>query len=137
MFQEVEHIISAGVDWLRLFVECIGALVIAIGILKALKGFISHVFVKKTEDFNPIRLIFAKYLAMGLEFQLAADILSTAVAPSWDRIGKLAAIAVIRTVLNLFLMKEMREEEEKKLRPSTHSHESAPGHQARHSEETT
>ncbi|MEK7484519.1 MAG: DUF1622 domain-containing protein [Planctomycetota bacterium] len=111
MFPEVEHFISAGVDWLRLFVECIGALVITIGIIKALKGFVHHVFFKKTENFNPIRLIFAKYLAMGLEFQLAADILSTAVAPSWDRIGKLAAIVVIRTVLNYFLMKEMREEE--------------------------
>ena len=53
---------------------------------------------------------FAHYLALALEFQLAADILSTAVAPSWDRIGKLAAIAVIRTVLNYFLTREMAQE---------------------------
>jgi uncharacterized membrane protein len=44
----------------------------------------------------------------SLEFQLAADILSTAIAPSWDRIGKLAAIAVIRTALNYFLVLELR-----------------------------
>lgn len=50
----------------------------------------------------------SRYLA--LEFQLGSDILSTAVAPSWDQIGKLAAIAVIRTVLNYFLTKEMGEE---------------------------
>jgi hypothetical protein len=48
-------------------------------------------------NFIPIRLAFARYLTLALELQLAADILSTSVAPTWDRIGKLAAIAVIRT----------------------------------------
>jgi hypothetical protein len=42
-------------------------------------------------------------------FSWGADILSTAVAPSWDQIGKLGAIAVIRTTLNFFLMRELRE----------------------------
>ena len=51
----------------------------------------------------------AGYLALALELQLACDILSTAVAPTWERIGKLAAIAVIRTALNFFLSREMRE----------------------------
>jgi uncharacterized membrane protein len=49
---------------------------------------------------------------LALEFQLGADILSTAIAPSWDEIGKLGAIAVIRTGLNYFLSIEMREERE-------------------------
>jgi hypothetical protein len=53
-------------------------------------------------------LTLARFLAIALEFQLGADILSTAVAPSWDAIGKLAAIAVIRTALNYFLSREMR-----------------------------
>ena len=44
------------------------------------------------------------------EFQLGADILSTAISPSWDQIGKLGAIAVIRTALNFFLSREMEEE---------------------------
>ena len=47
---------------------------------------------------------------LGLEFQLAADILKTAVAPSWEEIGQLAAIAAIRTALNYFLGKEIAEE---------------------------
>lgn len=58
----------------------------------------------------PIRLSFARYLTLALELQLAADILSTSVAPSWDRIGKLAAIAVIRTALNFFLSQEVKQE---------------------------
>lgn len=60
------------------------------------------------ESYNRIRLTLAPYLA--LEFQLGADILSTAVAPSWNQSGKLGAIAVIRTALNLFLTREMRDE---------------------------
>ncbi|WP_229440758.1 DUF1622 domain-containing protein [Massilia sp. BSC265] len=52
----------------------------------------------------------ARYLTLALELQLAADILSTSVSPSWDQIGKLAAIAVIRTALNYFLNKELQHE---------------------------
>jgi len=62
------------------------------------------------ENYNKIRLLLARYLALALEFQLGADILSTAISPSWDQIGKLGAIAVIRTALNYFLSMEMREE---------------------------
>jgi uncharacterized membrane protein len=40
---------------------------------------------------------------------LGADVLATAVAPDWDDIGKLAAIAIIRTALNYFLGKELKE----------------------------
>jgi uncharacterized membrane protein len=61
-------------------------------------------------SFVPIRLAFARYLTLALELQLAADILSTSIAPTWDRIGKLAAIAVIRTALNYFLSRELKDE---------------------------
>ena len=44
---------------------------------------------------------------LGLEFALAADILRTAVAPTWDDISKLAVIATIRTMLNYFLAKDI------------------------------
>ena len=52
----------------------------------------------------------ARYLALALEFELGADILGTAVSPSWDQIGKLGAVAVIRTGLNFFLSMEMKQE---------------------------
>jgi uncharacterized membrane protein len=67
--------------------------------------------VRQPANFNAIRLVLARYLALALEFQLGADILSTAIAPTWDQIGKLAAIAVIRTVLNYFLGREIKEEQ--------------------------
>ena len=56
-----------------------------------------------------VRLRLARWLAVALEFELAADILRTAIAPSWDEIGKLAAIAALRTLLNYFLEREIQQ----------------------------
>ena len=54
-----------------------------------------------------VRLHLGRWLAVALEFELAADILRTAVAPTWNEIGQLAAIVVLRTVLNYFLQQEI------------------------------
>jgi len=54
-----------------------------------------------------VRLRLGRWLAVALEFELAADILRTAVAPTWNEIGQLAAIVVLRTVLNYFLQEEI------------------------------
>ena len=50
---------------------------------------------------------------------LGADVLATAVAPSWDELGKLAAIAIIRTALNFFLERELKYIKEMKLASTT------------------
>ena len=50
---------------------------------------------------------FARWLILGLEFMLAADIVRTVIAPTWHDIGQLAAIAVIRTFLNYFLERDL------------------------------
>jgi uncharacterized membrane protein len=50
---------------------------------------------------------FGRWLVAGLTFQLAADIVDTTLAPSWGDIGKLGAIAVIRTFLNYFLNRDL------------------------------
>ncbi|HEY0634046.1 MAG TPA: DUF1622 domain-containing protein [Gammaproteobacteria bacterium] len=105
--QWVENTIINAVEWLRLSVETIGALVIALGVIIATLGFLRELRRGTGRDFNSVRLTLARYLALALEFQLGADILSTAIAPGWDQIGKLGAIAIIRTALNYFLMREM------------------------------
>ena len=55
-----------------------------------------------------MRLQLGRWLSLALEFELAADILRTAIAPTWEEIGKLAAIAALRTLLNYFLEREIR-----------------------------
>jgi len=114
-FEQAEAVVIEAVRWLRLGIESTGAIIVALGLLIALGAFVRafrrrHDATYATEGYNGVRLTLARYLALALEFQLGADILSTAIAPSWDQIGKLGAIAVIRTALNFFLGREMREE---------------------------
>lgn len=111
LFHGTETLIVNAVEWLRLGVETIGAVIIAIGVFIAVIGLLQVFLGSPGRDFFSVRLTLARYLALALEFQLGADILSTAIAPSWDQIGKLGAIAVIRTALNYFLTREMKLEE--------------------------
>jgi uncharacterized membrane protein len=105
-----EEAVVNSVLWLKLAVEAMGALVIGLGMVAAVVTFARAYMSPLVHDFDQVRLTLARYLALGLEFQLGADILSTAVAPSWDMIGKLGAIAVLRTALNYFLRREMEPE---------------------------
>ena len=107
-FEKVEPAIVTAVQWLRLCVEAVGALVICIGVVLAVYGFIRHFRDQQSSNFNDVRLTLGKFLALALEFQVGADILSTAIAPSWEQIGKLASIAAIRTLLNYFLIREIQ-----------------------------
>jgi uncharacterized membrane protein len=59
------------------------------------------------EEKEALRLRLGHWLTVAIEFELAADILRTAVAPTWNIIGQLAAIVVLRTVLNYFLQQEI------------------------------
>jgi uncharacterized membrane protein len=103
-------------SYLSLAVEILGALIIGVGLIQFVLGYVPALFSKKQYDVNSwLRVRFGSSLAMALELLLAADILRTAVAPTWDDIGKLAAIAAIRTALNYFLEKELREIESRTL----------------------
>ena len=106
----VEPTIINLVSWLKLFIETTGAIIILVGVVLAFIEFVKVLSSAKPNGYTKIRLLLARYLALALEFQLGADILSTAISPSWDQIGKLGAIAVIRTALNFFLSREMEEE---------------------------
>jgi uncharacterized membrane protein len=110
LFSRTEETVVAAVQWLKLGVELVGATIIFLGILTAGALLVKALAARRTADFTAIRLTLARYLALALEFQLGADILSAAIAPSWEQIGKLGAIAVIRTALNFFLSKEMEQE---------------------------
>ncbi len=52
---------------------------------------------------------YSHWLVAGLTFQLAADIIESSITPDWDGIGRLAAVAVIRTFLNYFLERDVAE----------------------------
>ena len=112
----MEHLISEqsirGLgDVLVRIVELAGALVIFVGAAIALARFCYRLVTgRRAGAFVAIRLDLGRYLALGLEFQLAADLLRTAVAPTFEEIGKLAAVAAIRTGLNYFLASDIKRE---------------------------
>jgi uncharacterized membrane protein len=100
-----------GVDLLVRLVETAGALIIFLGALLAFGRFVlAGLTNRDAQDFVRVRLGLGRFLTLGLEFQLASDVLRTAVAPSFREIGQLAAIATIRTALNYFLAREIRSE---------------------------
>jgi len=101
------------VDVLVRLVEAAGALVIFVGAaFAAVRFVVTGARTRSAEAFVPVRLGLGRFLELGLEFQLAGDVLRTAIAPSFREIGQLAAVAAIRTALNYFLGREIREERE-------------------------
>jgi uncharacterized membrane protein len=91
------------------WIEAVGALIIALGVLEA-TGRALAAFVRRRlppESKEAVRLRLGTWLAVALEFELAADILRTAVAPTWNDVGLLAAIIGLRTILNYFLQAEI------------------------------
>ena len=89
--------------------EGIAAIIIVVGALQAVWIYIVKVLLSKSDlqGITQSRIRLGHSLSLGLEFLIGADILKTAVAPTWNEIGQLAAIIGIRTVLNFFLMKEL------------------------------
>ena len=106
------------VGYLRLAIEAVGAAVVGIGALSTTYRYALSQLGLRNYTNTQIRLHLGRYLALGIEFQLGSDILGTAVSPTIEEVGLLAAIVVIRTVLNYFLSKELeRERREVELEP--------------------
>ncbi|PSB34105.1 DUF1622 domain-containing protein [Stenomitos frigidus] len=95
--------------FLKIVLEFIAILIIAVSLVVALQKLIRQKQKRFQSTQQAIRLELGISLALSLEFLLAADIVSTAVSPSWDAIARLAAITGIRTFLNFFLQKEVKE----------------------------
>lgn len=108
-----EHNLEDVVSVLVQVVEAAGAVIIFVGAVIAFVRFLRIAFRREGLDpFARLRLDLGRFLVLGLEFQLAADILRTAVAPDFTALAQLAAIAAIRTALNYFLGREIKEERE-------------------------
>jgi uncharacterized membrane protein len=106
----VEELLVTAVGYLKLAVEAVGAAIVGFGALATVVVYLLSLFGIRKRSYTEIRLFLGRYLALGLEFQLGSDILSTAVAPTIAEVEILAAIVIIRTVLNYFLSKEIERE---------------------------
>lgn len=102
-------------QWLELFtdgavvvIDFLAAVLIVMGTVEAfVTGLLT--WSKTRHEKREVWLRYARWLVAGLSFQLGADIMETAVRTSWTALGQLAAVAAIRTFLDYFLGRDIRE----------------------------
>ena len=104
LLAELTEIAVMVIDGMALAIICFAT-------LEAFVGGLRVTLAKSAESSEGQRIWrrYGRWLVVGLTFLLAADIIESSVAPTWDEIGKLGAIAVIRTFLNFFLERDIRE----------------------------
>ena len=98
-----------------LAVEALAVILVAFGAVQAFYNTFGH-FIRGGSDRTwrgKIFMRFGMWLLFGLQFALAADIVRSVISPTWNDIGQLAAIAVIRTFLNYFLERDLAEIEDR------------------------
>jgi uncharacterized membrane protein len=104
------EIVKTTAQYVAYFAEGIAALIIVCGVIQAFIIYLKKAifFRRDVVELMESRLKLGFSLSLGLGFLVAADIVKTAVAPTWDEIGQLAAIVAIRTVINYFLTRDMK-----------------------------
>lgn len=111
MFAVLEDLIQVGT--LSVVSRLLGEAIGYIGILIIMYGAVMGVcmfavqIIKKDRTVSAIRIELGQYLTLGLEFLIGKDIIESLVDPSWDDLGKLGAIIVLRSILTLFLEREL------------------------------
>jgi uncharacterized membrane protein len=94
-----------------LVIDAMVLVIIAIGTIQAFVQGLRVMLLQSAtgHERRSVWLHYARWLVAGLTFQLAADILATSIAPNWDELVRLATVAVIRTLLNFFLERDLSE----------------------------
>lgn len=109
----MESLLHAISHHIALALQATAIFVVAFGSLRALvdgwhAGVARHA---GTAGQRTVWLHYARWLVAGLTFQLAADIVETSFSPTWDEVGRLAAVAAVRTFLSYFLDREVEQTE--------------------------
>ena len=105
--------LAALAEGLRLLLEGLSVATVLLGLLASLRSQLSRGARRRQEGIarlSELRLSFGSWLCLALEFQLGADIVATTANPSSEHLIQLAVVAVIRTVLNVFLARELEAE---------------------------
>jgi uncharacterized membrane protein len=106
----VESLLHALAHPVALAIESIAIVIIAFGSARALAGIVRIALSPSRQRELSSRVVTLEYghwLIAGLTFQLAADVVNTSFSPTWSEVGRLAAVAAIRTFLSYFLDLEM------------------------------
>jgi uncharacterized membrane protein len=105
-------------EWLHLvtkyavvIIDAMALIIVVVGTVEAFFTGLRAAFRAPTANrqLRQVWLRYGRWLVAGLTFQLAADIIGTSIAPTWQEVGQLGAIAAIRTFLNFFLERDLAE----------------------------
>ncbi len=100
-------LVESAIEFLVPIIEALGAIVVVSGCLRAIARYLAGFLGWRPRSIARLRLELGQSLVLGLEFQVASDILTTALSPSWEELGLLAATIALRTVLDFFLVREI------------------------------
>ena len=100
--------------YIEVIISVVSVLIVVYGTLSALAALLKTEFlrVKSKYSIQQLRVIRADlgtYLLLALEVLIAADIIKSIIEPDLIDLGILAGIVTIRTVLSVFLNKEIQE----------------------------
>jgi uncharacterized membrane protein len=110
------ELIHQAVEIVVVGISIIGAMVTIWGVIEVVIGFLALKISRAGKDeiamSEFLRQKLGAHLLLGLEIFIAADVISSVVSPTWNKVGLLAAIVGIRTVLSYFLRREVRQTRE-------------------------
>nr|MBC7246106.1 DUF1622 domain-containing protein [Chloroflexota bacterium] len=103
----LEELVTQAINYLVPIVEACGAAIVMLGVIRTI---IHHIRDRLRLDLDclpHLRTQLIESLIMGLEFQLAADVLKTAISPTLNQVILLAALIGLRAALSYLLEREL------------------------------
>jgi uncharacterized membrane protein len=104
----MQEFLKTAIGVLVPLVEACGVLVIVIGVVRGLTRYVVGLFKRAPGGVRRLRMRLAESMVMGIEFQVAADILKTTLSTKWNDLLQLAALIGLRTLLNYLMERELR-----------------------------
>lgn len=111
----MEELLFRFADHAALFIEAAAVVIVTAGAIEAFVSLVKVVFDRATHGARKaVWRRFGMWLLLGLEFELAADIIRSVISPTWQDLAQLGVIAVVRTFLNYFLEKDLERASEER-----------------------
>ena len=104
----MEEALKTAIGYMVPVVEACGALAVFLGVVRAFVLYLRACIRPHSTVLPSLRYRLGQSMVIGLEFQVAADILKTALSPEWNDILFLAALIALRTILNFMLERELK-----------------------------
>lgn len=122
----MKELLATATEYTVVLIDFFALIIIAIATIEVAIGVTRLLFAEPDGDKRrDIWLRYARWLVAGLTFQLASDIVESSIMTDWEAVGRLAAIAVIRTFLNYFLERDIEDVRERKRTASTEKADAA------------